>query len=69
MTGEIHGARESFFQNAVARNRLFLKWLFQTPKWASEHQAARRLLRRLRVGFAIAFAGFVVFAVGALLGI
>lgn len=69
VTGEIRGARESFFHNAVARNRLFLKWLFQTPKWASEHRIARRLLQRLRVGSAIAFAGFVVFATGAFLGI
>ena len=69
VTGEIRGARESFFQNAAARNRLFLQWLFQTPKWASENPVARRLLRRLRVGSAIALAGFVLFVAGAFLGI
>lgn len=69
VTGEIHGAQESFFQNGLARNRLFLKWLFQTPQWAGEHRIARRLLRRLRVGSAIAFDGFVLFAAGAFLGI
>jgi hypothetical protein len=68
VTGEIRGARESSLQKGVARNRLFLKWLFQTPKWASEHRIARRLLRRLRIGSAVAFAGFVVFAAGAFLG-
>jgi hypothetical protein len=69
VTGEIRGARESFFRNGVARNRLFLKWLFQTPTWAGENRISRRLLRRLRLGSALAFAGFVVFAAGALLGI
>jgi hypothetical protein len=38
VTGQVRGARESFFQNGVARNRLFLKRLFQTPKWASERR-------------------------------
>jgi hypothetical protein len=68
VTSEIHGARESFFQSGLARNRLFVKWLFQTPKWVGEYLVARSLLRRLRVGFAIAFAVFVLFAAGAFLG-
>jgi hypothetical protein len=69
VAGEIRGSRESVFRGGLARNRLFLKWLFQAPEWASEHPIARSLLRRLRVGSAIAFAGFVVFAAGAFLGI
>jgi hypothetical protein len=66
--GEIRGAPESFFQNGLARNRLLLRWLFQTPNWAGEHRIARRLFRRLRVGCAIAFAGFVLFVAGVFLG-
>jgi hypothetical protein len=66
--GEVRDAPESFFQNGLARNRLFVRWLFQTPKWASEHRIARRLFRCLRVGSAIAFAGFVLFVAGAFLG-
>ncbi len=69
VTGEIHVAQELFFQSGLARNRLFVKWLFQTPKGAGEYRVARYLLRRLRVGSAIAFAGFVLFAAGAFLGI
>jgi hypothetical protein len=68
VTGEIRGAPESLFQNGLARNRLLLKWLFQTPNWASEHRIARKLFRRLRVGSAIAFAGFVLFVAGVFLG-
>jgi hypothetical protein len=68
VTGEVHGAQEPFFQSGLARNRLFVKWLFQTPKWAGEYRVVRYLLRRLRVGSAIAFAGFVLFAAGAFLG-
>jgi hypothetical protein len=67
--GEIHGARESLFRNGLARNRLVLKWLFQTPNWAMDHRIARRLLRRLRVGTAVALAGFVLFFAGVFLGI
>jgi hypothetical protein len=65
VTGEIRGVRESLFRNGLIRNRMFIQWLFQTPEWASEHTMARRLIRRFRVGSAIAFAGFVVFAAGA----
>jgi hypothetical protein len=68
VTRETRGAPETFFRNGLARNRLFLKWLFQAPKWAREHRIARRLLRRLRVGSAIAFAGFVLFVAGIFLG-
>jgi len=68
VTGAIRGAPESFFHNGLARNRLLLKWLFQTPNWASEHPIARRLFWRLRVGSAIAFAGFVLFVAGVFLG-
>jgi hypothetical protein len=67
-TGAIRGAPESFFQNGLARNRLLLKWLFKTPNWAIENRIARRLFRRLRVGAAIAFAGFVLFVASVLLG-
>jgi len=61
VTGKIGSAPESFFQNGLARNRLLLKWLFQTPNWAIENRIARRLFRSLRVGAAIAFAGFILF--------
>lgn len=58
-----------FLQSRLARNRLFVKWLFQTPKWARQNRVARSLLRRLRVGSVIAFAGLVVFAAAAFLEI
>jgi hypothetical protein len=67
--GEIPMARVPFLQGRLARNRLFVKWLFQTPKWAVQDRVARSLLRRLRVGSVIAFVGFVVFAASAFLGI
>lgn len=69
-TRETRGAQqESSFQNALARNRLFVKWLFQTPNWANELRSGRRLFRRLRIGSAIALVGFVLFAAGAFLGL
>jgi hypothetical protein len=68
-TRESRGAQESSFQNALARNRLFVKWLFQTPNWANELRSGRRLFRRLRIGSAIALVGFVLFAAGAFLGL
>ena len=69
VAGEISMAHGPFLQSRLARNRLFVKWLFQTPKWAGQDRVARSLLRRLRVGSVIAFAGFAVFAASALLGI
>jgi len=69
VAGEIPMARVPFLQSGLARNRLFVKWLFQTPKWAGQNRVARSLLRRLRVGSVIAFVGFVAFAAAAFLGI
>ena len=69
VAGEIPMARVPLLQSGLARNRLFVKWLFQTPKWAGQNRVARSLLRRLRVGSVIAFAGFVAFAAAAVLGI
>jgi hypothetical protein len=68
-TGEIGSATESSFQKGLARNRLFVKWLFQTPGWAGELRIARNLFRRLRIGSAIALVGFVSFAAGVFLHI
>lgn len=34
---------------ALARDRLFFKWIFVTPSWAAEDEHARRALRRLRL--------------------
>ena len=67
--GVIPGAKGSSFRNGLARNRLFVEWLFQTPEWAGEHRIARSLFRRFRIGSAIAFMGFVSFGAGAFLHI
>jgi hypothetical protein len=69
VAGEIPMAPVPFLQSRLARNRLFVKWLFHAPKWASQDRVARSLLRRFRVGSVIAFAGFVVFVASAFLGI
>lgn len=68
-TRETRAAHESSFQNVLARNRLFVKWLFETPNWANELRSERRLFRRLRIGSAIALVAFVLFATGAFLGL
>ena len=67
--GVIPDAKESSFWKGLARNRLFVKWLFQTPEWAGELRIARSLFRRFRIGSAIAFIGFVSFGTGAFLHI
>ena len=67
--GKIDSAPESSFQKGLARNRLFVKWLFQTPGWAGELRIARDLFRRLRIGSAMALVGFVSFAAGVFLHI
>lgn len=69
VAGESPMAHVPFLESGLARNRLFVKWLFQTPKWAEQDRVARSLLRRLRVGSVIAFAGLVAFAASAFLGI
>lgn len=61
-------AAEPSFQNGLARNRRFVKWLFQTPAWAGEIRIARTLFRRFGIGSAIAFR-FVSFGAGAFLHI
>jgi hypothetical protein len=68
-TRETRAAQESPFRTALARNRLFVKWLFRTPSWANELQSRQRLFRRFRIGSAIALAGFVLFVAGAFLGL
>ena len=68
-TGVIPAAEGSSFRNGLARNRLFVEWLFQTPEWAGELRIARSLFRRFRIGSAIAFMGFVSFGAGAFLHI
>ena len=68
-TRESRAAHESSFQNVLARNRLFVKWLFETPNWANELRSERRLFQRLRIGSAVALLAFVLFATGAFLGL
>ena len=67
--GVIPAAAGSSFRNGLARNRLFVEWLFQTPEWAGGFRNTRSLFRRFRIGSAVAFAGFVSFAAGAFLHI
>jgi hypothetical protein len=67
--GVIPGAKGSSFRKGLARNRLFVKWLFRTPEWANEFRITRGLFRRFRIGSAIAFIGLVSFAAGAFLHI
>jgi hypothetical protein len=68
-TGVIPDAKGSSLRKGLARNRLFVKWLFRTPEWAGEFRITRSLLRRFRIGSAIAFIGFVTFGAGAFLHI
>jgi hypothetical protein len=67
--GVISGGKRSSFRNGLARNRLFVEWLFRTPEWAGEFRNTRSLFRRFRIGSAIAFMGFVSFGAGAFLHI
>lgn len=67
--GVISRSKGSSFRNGMSRNRLFVKWLFLTPGWASEFRIARGLFRRFRIGTAIAFVGFVSFGAGLFLHI
>lgn len=67
--GVIPGAAGSSFRNGMSRNRLFMKWLFRTPGWASESRIARSFFRRFRIGAAIALMGFVSFGAGLFLHI
>jgi hypothetical protein len=67
--GVISGGKGTSFRNGLARNRLFVEWLFQTPEWAAGFRNTRSLFRRFRVGSAVAFIGFVSFAAGAFLHI
>ena len=67
--GVIPAAKGSSFRNGMSRNRLFVKWLFQTPEWAGELRITRSLFRRFRIGSAIAFVGSVSFGAGVFLHI
>ena len=67
--GVIPGAKGSSFRKGLARNRLFVEWLFRAPEWAGEFRIARSLFRRFRIGSAIAFIGFVSFGAGVFLHI
>ena len=67
--GVIPGGKGSSYRNGMGRNRLFVKWLFQTPAWAGEFRNARSLFRRFRIGSAVAFIGFVSFGAGLFLHI
>ena len=66
---DIRGVRGKAFRRGLARNRLFVKWIFKTPCWARELPIARRLVRRLRVGSTIVFVGLGAFSVGVFLGV
>ena len=65
----ISRTKGSSFRNGMSRNRLFVKWLFQTPEWAGELRVTRSLFQRFRIGSAIAFVGFVSFGAGVFLHI
>jgi hypothetical protein len=62
-------AKGTPFQRGLARNRLFVKWLFQTPEWAQEIRTNQMLFQRFRFGSAIALTGFVAFGAGSFLHI
>ena len=50
----------SFWTSGQAKIRCMVRWLFQTPEWATEHEVARNLMARMRVAYIVALVPLLV---------